>query len=607
MLPVAQVKKLLRELPAGGTLINGYGPTENTTFSCCHGLTARSRWQGSVPIGRPIANTEVYVVDSRLQPVPRGVAGELLIGGEGLARGYYQRPELTAERFIPHPFSGVPGARLYRSGDRGRYLASGEIEFLGRFDYQVKLRGFRIEPGEIESRLNAHPAIRAALVVLAEEEGRDRELVAYVVAQPQQAPLPGELRSYLQASLPPYMIPGVFVLLAELPLTANGKVDRQALPAPGGERPELASAYVAPRSEREAQLARLWSAVLGRERVGVRDNFFELGGHSLLATLLVSKMRQTFKVEIPLRTLFEHPTIAQLSTIIEQSLQAQTGRQAQSIQPVARTSELPLSFAQQRLWFMDQFEPGNAAYNIPIAVRIGGPLDIPVLERSLSEIVRSHEPLRTSFDMGPARKPEQVISPAHSLPLTVCDLQDVPATERGREAARVAEEEARLPFDLQHGPLLRASLVRLSLTEHLLLLTMHHIISDGWSMGILIREVVALYQAFSQEQPSPLSELSIQYADFAQWQREWLQGEVLEEQLAYWRQQLGGELPVLDLPLDKRRPPQPSYRGARQTFTLAADLTEELKRLGQREGVTLFMTLLAGFQTLLYLYSGQED
>jgi len=338
VLPVAQVKKLLRELPAGGTLINGYGPTENTTFSCCHGLTARSRWQGSVPIGRPIANTEVYVVDSRLQPVPRGVAGELLIGGEGLARGYYQRPELTAERFIPHPFSGVPGAHLYRSGDRGRYLASGEIEFLGRFDYQVKLRGFRIEPGEIESRLNAHPAIRAALVVLAEEEGRDRELVAYVVAQPQQAPLPGELRSYLQASLPPYMIPGVFVLLAELPLTANGKVDRQALPAPGGERPELASAYLAPRSETEAQLARLWSAVLGRERVGVRDNFFELGGHSLLATLLVSKMRQTFKVEIPLRTLFEHPTIAQLAQDIEERQARPQDIEAETIQAMPRGS-----------------------------------------------------------------------------------------------------------------------------------------------------------------------------------------------------------------------------------------------------------------------------
>ncbi|MBA3356383.1 MAG: amino acid adenylation domain-containing protein, partial [Pyrinomonadaceae bacterium] len=1028
VLSVPHVEKALREL-TDCQLINGYGPTENTTFTCCHSMAAGVQLNGSVPIGRPIANTQVYVLDQHMEPVPIGVVGELYIGGDGLARGYLNRAELTRERFIGNPFSAQAGARLYKTGDRVRYLADGTLEFLGRFDHQVKVRGYRIELEEIEAVLSQHRGVEQAVVLAREDVVGDRRLVAYVVQdsqyegedeqssaselqaeqvvhwqtlyedlysqqgtaeedptfnirgwnssytgeaipavemrewlehavermvrqqpqrvleigcgtglllfqvvpycqtyvgtdfsqavldrlQPQVAaagfehvtlwqreatdfeglgpasfdtviinsvvqyfpsidylvrvlegavrvvrpggtvfigdvrnfelleafhasvelhrasltssveqlrqrvqeqiteenelvvapsfftalkervpeisrvevmpkrgyaeneltrfrydvvlhvgeeptekapeaswidwqkrrlslesvrrmledtqpevvglrrvpngrvraatqimelvsngeslPTVGELRQalqeiqgdgvnpeqlwrlgleagyvvevswtnsgrdgrfdvvlrrrrdaevqgqcgairwpgaekaavrawsyyanaplarrmfrtlvpqlreYLQGKLPEYMVPQAFVLLGEMPLTPNGKVDRRALPAPDRSRPELEAEYVAPRNAVEEKVAGIWSEVLDVEQVGVHDNFFELGGHSLKATQVVSRLREALQVELPLRSLFEAPTVATLFTAIEAARQADGPLQAPPIMPVSRDGNLPLSFAQQRLWFLDQLEPNSSFYNMPQAIRMSGPLDTQALRKTLTAIAARHESLRTSFTMTDG-DPVQVIAPAMSVELPVVDLSDLSESEREAEARRLATEEARRPFDLEHGPLLRATLLRLFEEEHVLLLNMHHIVSDGWSMGVLFRELGTLYQAFSIGNPSPLPELPIQYGDYAVWQREWLAGERLEQQLSYWKEQLSGAPPILNLPADHPRPAAQSYRGTRQSVRLSKKVTERLKALTQQEGSTLFTTMLAAFQTLLMRYTGQED
>jgi len=524
-----------------------------------------------------------------------------------VARGYLNRPELTAERFIPDPFTSpsVPGARLYKTGDLARYLPDGNIEFLGRVDHQVKVRGFRIELGEIEAALGQHPALQAAIVLAWEDGAGTKRLVAYVVPEKDTAPGVSELRSFLQEKLPDYMVPSAFVTLDALPLTPTGKVDRRALPAPDGARPEVENVYVAPRTPEEEIVAGIWAQILGLERVGIHDNFFELGGHSLLATRLVSRLRDDLQVEVPLRTLFETPTVAGLAESIRRKMWAAQDLSIPPIQPVPRDRDLPLSFAQQRLWFLDQLEPGSPFYNIPTAVRLTGPLDVAALERTLNEIVRRHEALRTTFETVDGRA-RQVIAPELTVPLPVTDLTDLPETEREAEALQLATQEAQRPFDLARGPLLRARLLRLGREDHVALLTMHHIVSDGWSMGILIQEIAALYEAFSSGRPSPLQELPIQYADFAHWQREWLQGEILEAQLSYWKQQLDGSPPLLELPTDRPRPAVQSFRGRTQAFALPKDLSKAIKDLGHQEGATLFMTLLAAFQSLLYRYTGQE-
>jgi amino acid adenylation domain-containing protein len=609
VLSVRHVERVLRALPQV-RLINGYGPTETTTFACCHVMGAgaaggAAEVGATVAIGRPIANTEVYVLSEDLQPLPVGVAGEFYIGGEGLARGYLNRPELTAERFIPNPFSTELGARLYRTGDVVRYLSDGNIEFLGRQDTQVKVRGYRIELGEIEAVLLAHASVREAVVVAREEAAGDKRLVGYLVSE-EESITGNELRSYLKERIPEYMIPAVFVMLEAMPLTANGKVDRRALPAPEASRAELESDFVAARTPVEEMVAGMWSEVLGVERVGVHDNFFELGGHSLLATQVVTRVRETFEVELPLRLLFESPTIGELAECIQSARLNHEGLQAPPVLPVGRERELPLSFSQQRLWFIDQLEPGNNAFNVPIAIRLSGRVDSDALAQSLNEIVRRHEVLRTSFTTIEG-KLGQVIDPEHVLQLPVLDYSGLNEEERQEQVRQHAAHETATAFDLSHGPLLRAKLLRLSEDEHVLLMTMHHIVSDGWSMGILIREVAALYEAFSRGEASPLPELAIQYADFAVWQREWLEGEVLERQLGYWREQLGGAPPVLELPTDKGRPAVQSFKGAVHGFELGEELRRGLEALSRREGATLFMTLLAAFQTLLGRYSGQTD
>jgi len=586
-------------------LHNLYGPTEASVdvsfWECRKGSEHRS-----VPIGRPIANTQLYVLERGGRPSPTGAAGELHIGGVGLARGYLGRPALTAEKFVPDPFSADPGARLYRTGDLARHLADGQIEFLGRIDHQVKVRGFRIELGEIEAVLAEHASVEEALVLAREFGGGDKRLVAYVVAAAGSAVAAGELREHLRGRLPDYMLPSAFVMLDSLPLTPNGKLDRRALPEPEQARAE--GVHLAPRTPTEEMLCAVFAQVLGVEQVGVEESFFELGGHSLLATQVISRVREAFGVELALREFFKRPTVEGLAAAVDEALRAGTGGSAAPpLTQVERNGGgLPLSFAQQRLWFLDQLEPGNASYNIPLAVKLTGTLNVGALSRTLDEIVRRHEVLRTSFRAEEGR-PVQIISEARGARLAVVELDGLTAEERERAARRLASEEARRPFDLSAAPLLRARLLKLSDEEHVVLFTMHHIVSDGWSLGVLVNEVAALYEAFSRGEESPLPELPIQYADYAAWQRGWLRGEALEAQLSYWRKHLGGDLALLDLPTDRPRPAVRSHRGASESVVLPAELARGLKTLSLERGCTLFMTLLAAFKTLLHHLSGQTD
>jgi amino acid adenylation domain-containing protein len=581
---------------------NIYGPTETTA----NASAVRIIPGGEVTIGRPIANTQIYILNSSRHPVPIGVTGELYIGGDGVARGYLNRPDLTAEKFISDPFSAVPGARMYKSGDLARYRPDGNIEFLGRADHQVKIRGFRIELGEIEAELGQHPSIREAVVLAREDVPNEKRLVAYVVADREPLPTTTDLRSFLKEKLPEYMVPVVFVLLDALPLTPNGKVDRRALPSPDRSRPELNKAFVAPRTPTEELLVEIWAQLLNIERVGIHDNFFDLGGHSLLATQLVSRVRETFQVEIPLRRLFEMLTVAGLAESIEAARQAGQNLLAPPILPVPRNGDLALSFAQQRLWFFDQLEPGLSAYNIPAAVRLKGPLNLAALEQSLNEIIKRHESLRTTFGKVEGR-PTQVIAPTLTIKLPVVDLRNLPTNEQETEVRRLVTIEAQRPFDLSRGPLIRGSVLQLGDEEHVGLLTMHHIVSDGWSTGILVREVATLYVAFCGGSSSSLPPLPIQYADFAQWQRQWLQGEVLETQIAYWKKQLAGAPALIDLPTDHPRPAVQTFRGVHQSLVLPKHLQEGFKALSRQEGVTLFMTFLAAFKVLLSRYTSQDD
>ena len=560
-----------------------------------------------MPIGRPISNTQIYLLDPTSEPVPIGVAGELHIGGAGLARGYLGRPDLTAERFVPDPF-GQAGERLYRTGDLARYRADGNIEFLGRIDHQVKIRGFRVELGEIEAALTRLPQLREAVAIAREDSPGDKRLVAYMVAAEGAALEAAELRGALARELPDYMIPSAFVPLDALPLTPNGKIDRRRLPAPDLDA-QIAHSYVAPRNATEETLCRIFADVLGLERVGVDDDFFQLGGHSLLAVQIVSRIWRELERQLPLRSLFASPRIADFAA----QLDVAVGEAAlPDIRPVSRSAPLPLSFAQQRLWFLDQLQPGDAAYNIPAALRVIGDFDTAAFAFAVNEIVRRHEVLRTAFVLrdGVAT---QVIAPALAIATPIIDLGGLDQEMREAEALRLAAEEARHPFDLATGPLLRVKTLDLGIRpataerERVVLFTMHHIVSDGWSSGVLLREFVELYEAFVAGRPSPLPELAIQYADYAVWQRQWLQGDVLDRQLAYWREKLGGAPPALDLPTDHARPARQDHAGARRSFTIGKHVADRLASLGRDEGATLFMTLLAAFQLLLSRYSGQHD
>ncbi|HEU0014494.1 MAG TPA: amino acid adenylation domain-containing protein, partial [Longimicrobium sp.] len=582
--------------------LNPYGATEATGITAHHFARADlASYPGrSMPPGRPIANASIYVLDGAGEPVPVGVTGELYLGGAGVTRGYRGLPGQTAERFLPDPFGATPGARLYRTGDLGRWLPDGTIEFMGRGDAQVKVRGFRIEPGEIEARLAEHAAVREAVVVARDGEAGDPRLVAYYTGDPAGT---AALRAHLAERLPEYMIPAAFVHLDALPVNPNGKLDRKALPAP-----ELApeeGTYVAPRTPVEEVLAGIWAEVLGVERLGVHDEFFGLGGHSLLATRVVSWVREVFGVELPLRALFEGPTVAEMAGRVEEMRRAGLPV-LPPVVPVERTEPPLPSFGQERLWFLDRFDPGTS-WNLPFALRLRGALDVDALERSLGEIVRRHEVLRTVFRERDGT-PRQVIAPFGGFRLPVTDLSHLPRETRAAEVQRelVAEGGSR-PFDLSAGPLFRAGLLRLGAEEHVLLLSQHHIVSDGWSMGVLYRELASLYEAYREGGESPLPELGVQYADYAVWQREQVEGRVLERQLAYWRERLAGAPELLELPTDRPRPAVRTYRGAKVPVELSLALVERLQALGRSEGATLYMVLLAAYQVLLSKYSGSED
>jgi amino acid adenylation domain-containing protein/non-ribosomal peptide synthase protein (TIGR01720 family) len=586
----------------GRMLWNAYGPTETTICA-----TLATGWDSNQapPIGRPIANTQTYVLDKRLAPVPIGVPGELYIGGIGVARGYIGRPDLTATAFVPDPFSSRRGARLYRTGDWVRWLPDGQLDFLGRLDEQVKIRGYRIELGEIENVLLQQAQVRDCAVAVVQAATGDQRLVAFVVVRQEPPPTASAIRDALRLALPDYMVPSAVVFLAEIPRKANGKVDRDRLPALDLSENTSGADYVPPRNPSEELLATIWADVLKLDRVSIHDNFFDIGGHSLLATQVVSRLRSAFGVDVPVRALFETPTVAGVAEFIDTSRWQIQGHAAPPLRAISRSGELALSFAQQRLWFLDQLEPANRYYSIPASIRLAGKLDIPALERALNEVILRHEILRTTF---PSRdgKAVQHVAPPQRRPLSITDLSRLPEAERESHAREIASEEARQPFDLSAGPLLRCRLLRLAVEDHVLLLNMHHIVSDGWSMTIFFRELGTLYEAFSANQPSPLPELPLQYADFAAWQRDWLQGAALETQLAYWKEKLR-DIPTLDLPTDRPRPAVHRYRGANYRINLPPELSAKLQALSRAEGATLFMTLLATFQLLLSRYSGQED
>ncbi len=590
---------------AGGSceVWNHYGPTETTVGSVMLRLRDYD-WENSraqtIPIGRPIANTRVYILDAQGEPVPIGVAGELYIAGEGVTAGYINQPDRTADRFLQDRFAQDANAKMYRTGDLVRYLPDGKVEFLGRVDDQVKIRGFRIELGEVEAVLLRHGGVKQAAVLAVADERGERSLVAYVVASAGVE----ELRSYLRGQLPDYMMPAAIVELSKLPLNANGKIDRLALPKPEDVRGTQKDP-VAPRTPSEEVIAAIWGEVLRRDGIGVEDNFFEIGGHSLLATQIASRLREHFRIPVAVRTIFEAPTIADLARHLDNARREEQGMVPPPITAVPRDAALPLSFAQERLWVLDQIEPNNPLYNIPRTLRLRGALLTEALEKALNEIVRRHESQRTTFAVKDGH-PVQVIAPTLTIPLVLQDLTSQPETEREEEARRIAIDEVMRPFDLATGPLVRAHLLRLAKEDHVLLLTMHHIISDAWSAGIFLQELTALYEAFRNGGPSPLPELALQYADYAAQERRWLQGEVLQKQLAFWREHLKGVPAVLELPLDHPRPKVRTFSGSCETLHVPLETLRALKDFSRQEGATPFMTLMAAFQTLLSRYSGEE-
>ncbi len=598
-LPIDLQRRFLERLDC--ELHNLYGPTEaaiDVSYWSCQLDSLLS----TVPIGRPIANTQLYVLDHYLQPVPIGVAGELHIGGVQIGKGYLNQSELTAEKFIPDPFSDAPDARLYKTGDSVRYLADGVIEYLGRIDFQVKLRGFRIELGEIESVLLQQPYIREAVVLLYEDSLDDKHLVAYVV--PDQVDIDiSELRRVLKHQLPEYMVPALFIELEALPLSPNGKVDRRSLPAPISFQIQSKNVSEDPHTPIEDLLVSIWSNVLGLKSIGIHDNFFDIGGHSLKVMQVMARVRDSFSIDLPLQTLFREPTIAGLSREIALAYQTQQGYQIPQIIPTEHSVYAPVSFAQQRMWFLQQFAPDSATYNIPIIHRVSGLLEIPILEESLVTLVKRHESLRTSFML----VNEQVIcaiAETISLAFAVVKLDPAITPE---SIQQLIDAEICQPFNLSTLPLFRVKILELTDRDRILIINFHHIIADGWSINIFMQELAELYQSYRHNKPISLKDLPIRYVDFAVWQRQWLQGEMLRSLIKYWQQQLAEPLPILSLPTDHPRPLVQTFRGATQPISLSVTLTAQIKNLAQRTETTLFMILLAAFQILLARYSGQTD
>jgi amino acid adenylation domain-containing protein len=596
-----------RRTAPGVRWLNTYGPTEATVTATVH--EPGEETDGEVPIGRPLGSSAALVLSDAMELLPPGEAGELFLGGPGVARGYLGRPSLTAERFVPDPFAAEPGARLYRTGDRAGLRPDGELEFLGRVDEQVKVGGFRVEPGEVEAVLTGHPGIAQAAVVARESGAAGMRLVAYAVpradAAADETADEAALRQWLRARLPGWMVPSAVVLLDALPLTPHGKVDRRALPAPAEAADSADSSE--PAEGTAAEVARAWREVLGLARAGADDDFWDLGGHSLLAMQVLSRIRQRTGVELPVRALFDAPTVAALAARIDAARTAPGHAPQPPLRAADRPERVPLSFAQQRLWFLHQLEPESPFYNIPFAVRLAGELDVDALRGALAEIVRRHEALRTTFRADAAGS-WQVVHPApDSFELPVADVRVLPGEWAEGEVLRLMADEAEHPFDLRRDPMLRALLIRIAEREHVLVLNLHHVAGDGWSIGVLFRELAALYGALRDGTSSPLAALPVQYADFAAWQRAWLRDEVLDAQLAYWRARLAGAPPVLELPTDRARPAVQSHRGEVRAFDVSTQVTARLRALARGEDATLFMVLLAAYSLLIHRLSGRDD
>ena len=603
------VEKVQRLAPAC-EVYNHYGPTETTVGVTTYRVPEPGavRRSAHVPIGKPLGGARVHLLDPRLEPVPIGVPGELFVGGPCVARGYLGRPDLTAIAFVPDASSQQPGARSYRTGDLARWLPSGVIEFLGRRDHQIKIRGFRVELGEVEMVLREHPAVREAVVLARPDNRGSVQLAACLVLEPPLGPkLLREIQQFAGERLPDYMRPGLCLLVEQLPLTPNGKLDQAAL-ARLIEQHEgpTATSFAPPRTPVEQVLADLWREVLRVERVGVHDNFFALGGHSLLATRLVSRLRRTFRVELPLQALFDAPTIAEMALRIESQLQASDLDAAPPLSPVAREGDLPLSFAQERLWFLHQLDPGGSVYNITVTLCLRGHLDREALAAAITGIVCRHEALRTVFPAAAGRPRQAILGPSE-VALPCVDLSGLPGKSAERQALQKARELGEGGFDLAEGPLLRTVLLALAPDTQWLSCVMHHIVSDRWSLDVLVRELAELYRAHREQRPPSLPPLTVQYVDFAVWQRRCLEGEGLERQLRYWRDQLCSIPSELRLPSDRSRPAVPSHRGGWIRFDLGADVVESLGRNARSEASTLFMVLLAAWAAQLYRWTGETD
>jgi amino acid adenylation domain-containing protein len=595
--------KLVAEWGRGRRFCNVYGPTETSVWTST-GICVDPKTKPT--IGRPIENIEYHILDANLTPVPATAIGDLYIGGVGLARGYFKAPALTAERFIPNPFATVPGERMYHTGDLVRRLPNGEIDIIGRSDQQVKVRGFRIELGEIETALNQHPSVQESVVVVREDQPNQRRLVGYVVLKSLPRITGRDLRSYLKSKLPDYMVPAVFVEMVEFPLSPNGKTDRRALPAPGVVQTEVDEDFVAPRNALEEVVAGVWSELLGVDRVGVYEDLFELGAHSISLTRAAARLRERFNVEVPLQCFFDSPTVAGVAAALETSLAQAQQFGVKPIKRVSRESDLPLSFSQERVLFLHQLYGPNKAYNTQATLRFTGKLDVDALERSLNEVIRRHEIFRTTFIEKEGRA-IQLIHEEDKRQLPVIDLSSFGSTEREERLEQLLHEEFNRTFAVEKLPLIRWTLFRLAPQEHVLAQVEHHFLHDGWSFTVLVRELLQIYQAFSQGLPSPLPELPVQFADFAIWQREFMQGRVAENQLAYWKTKLTNAPSLLALLTDFPRPPVASFRGNSLRLELPAPLSRLVKEFSRRSDRTLFMTMFAAFVALLHRYTNQED
>ncbi len=591
-------------------LLNAYGPTEcsdDVTHQEIYSLEDLELWGVLAPIGKPVPNLCVYVLDTEQQPQPIGIWGEIYIGGVGVGRGYISNVQRTAETFVPDPWSEKPGGRLYRTGDIGRYRADGSIEFQGRRDQQIKLRGYRIELGEIEAALSLHPSISGCVVLLREDSTEHKRLVAYITLAPEKYASQKELRGFLRKHLPDYMLPSIFIYLEVFPLLINGKIDRCTLPEPDTSHSLLETEFVAAIDPITEILVGIWSRLLNIEQISIHDNFFSLGGHSLLIPQLAMAIQSGFGIGLlPWATFFSSSTIAELAKTIKQALQGNRLEKTPQLVPVSRERDLPLSFTQERQWFLDQLNPEQHLYTVFGGIRLSGSLQVHALEHSLQEIVRRHEILRTTFVVKEDGTLKQVIAPKLTHLLPIINMHELSETEQELAILHLVEQEKHRIFDLAHGPLLRTTILHLAEEEYVLLLTSHAIILDGWATEVLLREIARLYTACAENTPSPLSDLPFQYADYACWQRELLTNETLEHLQQYWSKQLA-DIPTLTLPTDRPRPAFPTFRAATLPLHVPAPLTEKLKALSQREGATLYMTLLAAYQAILARYSGQDD